>query len=106
MDDFIPVTPDVIRYIIRYGGNCRDCADHDSICPTSGLPCGDSAKAITHVLNAINYGTRHGYLKIEREESYEVARRLSNVFGAFVRGMGERHGWTEEQVATAMKLME
>lgn len=32
----IPVTKEVVGYIARYGGRCRDCADRDGVCPSSG----------------------------------------------------------------------
>lgn len=51
-----------IAYIARWGGNCRDCADENGVCPRSGLPCADSERAIKHVLSALDYGAKHGYL--------------------------------------------
>lgn len=59
----IPVTKEVVSYVSRYGGRCRDCGDNDGVCPGSGLPCGSADKAIRHVLEAINYGVKHGYIK-------------------------------------------
>jgi len=53
-----------IDYIDRYGGFCRDCADEDGVCPSSGLPCGGSKKAIRHVLTALAYGVNHGYIPV------------------------------------------
>ena len=53
-----------INYIDRYGGFCRDCADEDGVCPSSGLPCGGSKKAIRHVLTALAYGVNHGYIPV------------------------------------------
>lgn len=55
---------DAREYVARYGGRCRDCADHDNICPTNGLPCNveDRNKAIDHVIKALNYGIQHGFL--------------------------------------------
>lgn len=58
----IPLTDEVIGYIGRYGGFCRDCADENGICPTSGLPCADRAKAIRHVITAYNYGVTNGFI--------------------------------------------
>lgn len=59
----IEASDEVINYVARYGGMCRDCADEDGVCPNSGLPCRGSDKAIRHVINALNYGFWHGYLK-------------------------------------------
>lgn len=53
---------DVVRYIARYGGMCRACADEDGICPTSGLPCENTDKAIRSVLEALSYGLKHGHV--------------------------------------------
>lgn len=52
-----------VEYALRYGGRCRDCADHLGVCPGSGLPCNvdDARRAIKHVLDAIDYGTKHAY---------------------------------------------
>lgn len=58
----IPSVP-VIRYIEQFGGRCRDCADHDRVCPYRGLPCGDGRSAIRHVLTALYYGTHHGFIR-------------------------------------------
>lgn len=58
----IEITNEVVSFISRYGGRCRDCADEDGICPTSGLPCEGYIKAIRHVLEALNYGMANGYL--------------------------------------------
>ncbi len=53
---------DVVSYVARWGGNCRDCADENGVCPNSGLPCGGARKAIEHVLAALQYGVQHGYI--------------------------------------------
>lgn len=53
-----------VSYIARYGGMCRDCADEGGICPSSGLPCANSRKAIEHVLNALKYGIEHKFLPV------------------------------------------
>jgi hypothetical protein len=55
-------TKDHTYYVSRWGGNCRDCADENGVCPNSGLPCGDASKAIEHVLKALEYGVKHGYI--------------------------------------------
>lgn len=59
----IPITDDVLGYIARYGGQCRDCDDttFGPICDGSGLPCGER-RGIEHVLRALNYGLEHGYI--------------------------------------------
>jgi hypothetical protein len=63
MPSEIPITDETVGFIRRYGGRCRDCADENGTCPHSGLPCDGSDKAIRHVLTALNYGLRHGFLK-------------------------------------------
>jgi hypothetical protein len=63
----IPITKEVIDYIARYGGRCRECADANGVCPSSGLPCSNPEEAICHVLEAYNYGIKHGFLKIKSE---------------------------------------
>jgi hypothetical protein len=76
----IPETDEVVRYVARYGGMCRDCADEDGICPHSGLPCGDECeKAILHVIKALNYGFGRGYLAAS--PSPEGTRRLDVIWG-------------------------
>lgn len=59
-----PALDEQIDYAMQYGGRCRDCADNFGVCPGSGLPCEpkDARRAIRHVLTAIAYGTKHGYL--------------------------------------------
>lgn len=51
-----------VSFVARYGGQCRDCADENGVCPRSGLPCAGADKAIRHVLKALEYGRQHGYL--------------------------------------------
>lgn len=53
--------PEIVSYVARYGGMCRDCADENGICPNSGLACA-SNKGIEHVLSALDYGLKHGYI--------------------------------------------
>lgn len=59
----VPVTDEVVAYIARFGGKCRDCADNNGTCPSTGLSCASYNKAIRHVLGAYNYGVEHGFLK-------------------------------------------
>jgi hypothetical protein len=54
---------ETLAYVLRFGGDCRDCADHLGLCPTSGLPCQERGRAIKWVIDAINYGTENGFLK-------------------------------------------
>ena len=60
----VPAVPDsdVVGYVARWGGQCRDCADEHGVCPNSGLPCGGSSKAIEHVIAALQYGVQNGYI--------------------------------------------
>lgn len=55
---------DPIDYALHYGGRCRDCADADGVCPSSGMPCdpAEARKAAGHVLKAWKYGIEHGYM--------------------------------------------
>lgn len=69
MSKAIPITKEVVSYIARYGGRCRDCADNNGVCPNSGLPCGEADKAIRHVLRAYNYGVENGFLKSTNGQS-------------------------------------
>jgi hypothetical protein len=55
-------TPEHVAYVTQYGGHCRDCADENGVCPSSGLPCGGSEKAIRFVFNALSYGVKHKYI--------------------------------------------
>ncbi len=56
----------LVRYISRWGGStCKDCElAPDGVCIHSGLPCDcdQSDKAIRHVLDAVSYGLKHGYI--------------------------------------------
>lgn len=55
----------IIDYVLRFGGRCRDCADNNGICENSGLPCEVpvAEKAVEHVLSAIRYGVKHGFIE-------------------------------------------
>ncbi len=70
----IPLSDEVVSYVARYGGMCRDCADEAGVCPNSGLPCDDDGdKAIRHVIKALNYGFGKGYLKFPEASQGSVA---------------------------------
>lgn len=60
----IPSDDETVRYVSRFGGFCRDCADEDGICRHKGLPCEKALNdlAIRHVIAALNYGLKHGYI--------------------------------------------
>jgi len=60
----IPTTKAVLDYIMA-GPHCRDCADGDGVCASTGLPCDpvQARKAIRYVLVRVNYGIANGYLK-------------------------------------------
>jgi hypothetical protein len=55
----------IIDYVMRYGGRCRDCADEDGICPTNGTPCEPKVKraVIEHTLKSLEYGLSHGFIE-------------------------------------------
>lgn len=80
---------DVLSYIRSYGGSCRDCADGDGVCPSSGLPCGDPDSAITHVLNALAYGINNGFLP-SPFTAPPVPRDVLMAFGEAVRDAAKR----------------
>jgi hypothetical protein len=58
----VAFTDEHLAYVNRYGGNCRDCADENGVCPNSGLPCGGREKAIRFVFNALTYGINNGFI--------------------------------------------
>ena len=55
-------TGEHIDYVASMGGKCRDCADENGICPGTGLPCAGKRLAIQYVLDAIEYGVKHGFV--------------------------------------------
>lgn len=79
-----PVGDDLIGYVLRYGGMCRDCADMDGVCQ-SGQPCDTEQRraVIKHTIAALAYGIKHGFianpfasppLSRDGEDSAEVKR--------------------------------
>lgn len=55
---------ELIGYVSRYGGMCRDCADENGVCPHSGAPCDtDQRRAvIRHTIAALRYGIEHRFI--------------------------------------------
>ena len=55
---------EIIRYVSRYGGKCRDCADENGVCPHSGAPCDtDQRRAIiAKTIDALRYGIGHRFI--------------------------------------------
>lgn len=81
-----PVQDDIIGYVLRYGGMCRDCADMDGIC-YSGIPCDtDQRRAmVRHTISALAYGIKHGFVvnpfpspHPKGEESAEVVEAVGS----------------------------
>ncbi len=60
-------TPEIIDYVVRYHGGCRDCADEDGVCPRDGIACGRRRKAAEFVLEALSYGLKHGFIQPSSE---------------------------------------
>lgn len=58
------MTSELIDYVGRYGGNCRDCADNDGVCDR-GTPCDPKVfrAAIEHTIKALEYGIKHGFIE-------------------------------------------
>lgn len=54
---------ELIGYVMRYGGMCRDCADMDGVCQ-SGQPCDTEQRraVIKHTISALAYGIKHGFI--------------------------------------------
>lgn len=54
-----------IDYAMRFGGRCRDCADEDGTCPTTGVPCDPAVtRAVAkRCLEAWAYGIKHGFME-------------------------------------------
>lgn len=53
-----------VDFVMQYGGRCRDCADHDGVCPGDFMPCHNGTKrsAVAWVIGALEYGRKHGYI--------------------------------------------
>ncbi len=58
------MTSEIINYVGRYGGSCRDCADNDGVCDR-GTPCDPKVfrAAIEHTIKALDYGIKHGFIE-------------------------------------------
>lgn len=58
---------ELVRYVLQYGGFCRECADSrvHGVCDHTGMPCNsDQCRAvIKHALRAWRYGVEHGFIK-------------------------------------------
>lgn len=59
------MTSELINYVGRYGGFCRDCADNLGTCPLSGMPCDPKQQTavIKHTIEALKYGIEHGFIE-------------------------------------------
>lgn len=57
-------TDEIIGYVSRYGGMCRDCADENGVCPHSGAPCdsGQRRAVIAGTIAALQYGIEYGFI--------------------------------------------
>lgn len=90
----IPNDQETVDYVLRYGPRCRDCADENGVCPSSGLPCGNGGKAVRHVIAALNYGLKHGFLRPDEPAAPANAERLALDDGALLNRLK-----TEAQLA-------
>ncbi|QIG65992.1 hypothetical protein phiOC_p350 [Ochrobactrum phage vB_OspM_OC] len=55
---------ELVHYILRYGGRCRDCADMDGVCDR-GTPCDYIVhkSTIEWSLKAMEYGFKHKFVE-------------------------------------------
>lgn len=55
---------EIIGYVSRFGGRCRDCADAFGVCPNDGTPCDtDQRRAvIAKTIRALRYGIEHRFI--------------------------------------------
>lgn len=104
---------DVAGYVARWGGNCRDCADENGVCPNTGLPCGGARKAIEHVIRALQYGVEHGYIASPINAASDAAgyaRDADQLATAVVRAVAELpdrdspEGWPAAMLVTSDEL--
>lgn len=74
----IEITDELVAYVQRYGPRCRDCADEQGFCPSTGIGCGESDKAVRWVLGALNYGVSHGFISLSAtpKDRVEMERAL------------------------------
>lgn len=99
---------DVIGYVLRYGGMCRDCADMDGVCQ-SGQPCDtDQRRAVVkHTISALAYGIEHGFianpftaaLAVQTQQGVEELRRLDDALGNFINAYGDPYEPAEDYEA-------
>ena len=55
---------EVVGYVSRFGGMCRDCADENGVCPHSGAPCDNDQRRvmIAGTIEALRYGIEHKFI--------------------------------------------
>jgi hypothetical protein len=55
---------EIIEYVSRFGGKCRDCADENGVCPHSGAPCDTDQRRviIAKTIEALRYGIEHRFI--------------------------------------------
>ncbi len=51
----------LLDYAMHYGPRCRECGDHDGVCPVSNMPCGHRRQATEFVIDALFYGATYGH---------------------------------------------
>ncbi|MEK1908196.1 MAG: hypothetical protein AAAB13_20680 [Pseudomonas sp.] len=58
------IDEEIVGYVSRYGGMCRDCADEFGVCPHSGVPCDtDQRRAVIRkTIEALRYGIKHNFI--------------------------------------------
>jgi len=75
------------RYVLQYGGMCRDCADENGVCPNSRMPCGTDQRlaVVRHTLAALEYGVRNGFIENliapKQGETIKITDEMIEAFG-------------------------
>jgi len=98
----------VTDYVMQYGGKCRDCADENGCCPSSGLPCepAEAREIIKHVLDAVNYGLAHGYIKSALTAPPQVPQEVVDKIEAAKVGLAVLNALDETETAmSAIRLL-
>lgn len=100
----------LVDYAMHYGPRCRECADHDDICPMSGMACGERRKATEFVVDALIYGATHGYcpssLTRARENADDRAPALVEAAVAEMRERAAGHRWIISEARKSLRLVE
>ena len=101
MEPVAYITDEMIEYAKRWGSMCRDCADNNGVCPSTGIACGGRGAAVLHTASAINYGVRNGFIKLYTADQVKELAKDRDYWKTEAQGEAAKVQYRDKRITAA-----